>query len=81
MELALFLTPISIPTLKCKLNLVCYIENDRPPEITAEMGLRAKSICEAIYESNACNQVVDYEAVVSGEIEVYQKPINERWDL
>ena len=24
MELALFLTPISIPTLKCKLNLVCY---------------------------------------------------------
>ena len=66
--------------------LECYdfvdaIENDRPPEITAEMGLRAKSICEAIYESNACNQVVDYEAVVSGEIEVYQKPINERWDL
>ncbi len=66
--------------------LECYdfvdaIENNRPPEITAEMGLRAKSICEAIYESNACNQVVDYEAVVSGEIEVYQKPINERWNL
>ena len=38
--------------------LECYdfidaIENDRPPEITAEMGLRAKSICEAIYESSA----------------------------
>jgi len=29
MELALFLTPISIPTLKCKLNLVCYIKKPR----------------------------------------------------
>ena len=66
--------------------LECYdfvdaIENNRPPELDAEVGLRAKSICEAIYESNACGQAVDYEAVVAGNIEVYQKPINERWGL
>lgn len=66
--------------------LECYdfvdaIENNRPPELDAEVGLRAKSICEAIYESNACGQAVDYEAVVAGDIEVYQKPINERWGL
>ncbi|MCY4569008.1 MAG: Gfo/Idh/MocA family oxidoreductase, partial [Candidatus Poribacteria bacterium] len=66
--------------------LECYdfadaIENNRPPELDAEVGLRAKSICEAIYESNACGQAVDYEAVVAGDIEVYQKPINERWNL
>ncbi len=66
--------------------LECYdfvdaIENNRPPELDAEVGLRAKSICEAIYESNACGQAVDYEEVVAGNIEVYQKPINERWSL
>ncbi len=66
--------------------LECYdfvdaIENNRPPELDAEAGLRAKSICEAIYESNACGQAVDYEEVVAGNIEVYQKPINEHWSL
>ncbi len=66
--------------------LECYdfvdaIENNRPPELDAEVGLRAKSICEAIYESNASGQAVDYEEVVAGNIEVYQKPINERWSL
>ncbi len=66
--------------------LECYdfvdaIENNRPPELDAEVGLRAKSICEAIYESNACGQAVEYEEVVAGNIEVYQKPINERWGL
>ena len=66
--------------------LECYdfvdaIENNRPPELDAEIGLRAKSICEAIYESNVCGQAVNYEEVVSGDIEVYQKPINERWGL
>ncbi len=66
--------------------LECYdfvdaIENKRPPELDATVGLRAKSICEAIYESNACGQAVDYEDVVAGKVEVYQKSINERWAL
>ena len=66
--------------LECH-DFVDAIENNRPPELDAEVGLRAKSICEAIYESNACGQAVDYEEVVAGNIEVYQKPINERWNL
>lgn len=66
--------------------LECYdfvdaIENDRSPELDAEMGLRAKAICEAVYESNACGQAVNYEDVVAGKIEVYQKPINAYWGI
>ncbi|GIX06269.1 MAG: oxidoreductase [Candidatus Poribacteria bacterium] len=66
--------------------LECYdfvdaIENGRPPEIPAEEGLRAKAIAEAIYESAAIGAEVSYDAVVSGEIEVYQRPINEHWGL
>lgn len=66
--------------------LECYdfadaIEKGRPPELDAEAGLRAKSICESIYESSACGQVVNFEDVVSGKIETYQKSINERWGL
>ena len=63
--------------------LECYdfvdaTENNRPPELDVEAGLRAKSICEAIYESNACRQAVNCEDVASGDIGVYQKPINEQ---
>ena len=66
--------------------LECYdfvdaIENDREPDITAEMGLKAKSICESIFESGFCGQAVKYDDVVSGKIDAYQKPINEHWEL
>lgn len=66
--------------------LECYdfvdaIENGRAPEIDAEMGLRAKSICESIYESGVSGQAVDFEQVVAGEVNAYQKPIDDRWEL
>jgi len=66
--------------------LECYdfvdaIENNRPPEVTAEMGLRAKSICESIYESGACEQAVKYEDIVAGKVNKYQKPIDDCWGL
>lgn len=66
--------------------LECYdfvdaIENNRPVEVDGELGLRAKAICEAIYESNTCGQVVNYDDVVDGKIDAYQKPINEHWNL
>lgn len=66
--------------------LECYdfvdaIENDREPDISAEMGLKSKSICESIFESGFCGQAVKYDDVVSGEIDAYQKPINEHWNL
>ncbi len=66
--------------------LECYdfvdaIENNRPVEVDGELGLRAKAICEAIYESNACGQAVSYDDVVDGKIDAYQRPINECWNL
>ena len=67
-------------TLECY-DFVDAVENNRPPEIPAEIGLRAKSICEAIYESGAIGEAVSFEDVVSGKIEVYQKPINQHWGL
>ena len=57
------------------------IENGRPPEISAEMGLKAKAVAEAIYESGIADQAVNYDDVVSGKIETYQKPINEKQGL
>lgn len=66
--------------------LECYdfvdaIENDSEPNVTAEMGLKAKSICESIFESGFCGQAVKYDDVVSGKIDAYQKKINEHWNL
>ena len=64
----------------------CYdfldsVEKGRKPEVDGETGLKAKAICEAIYESAYIGQTVRYEDVLNGEIEEYQKPINEYWGL
>lgn len=64
----------------------CYdfldaIQNDREPEVTGEVGLRAKAICEAIYESAYCGQAVKYDDVLSGKIDAYQSAINNYWGL
>lgn len=64
----------------------CYdfldaIQNNREPEVTGEVGLRAKAICEAIYESAYCGQVVKYDDVLSGKIDGYQSAINNYWGL
>ncbi|MBS7656859.1 MAG: Gfo/Idh/MocA family oxidoreductase [Candidatus Bathyarchaeia archaeon] len=66
--------------------LECYdfldaVEKKRKPEVDGEMGLRAKAICESIFESAALGQAVKYDDVLSGKIEEYQKPINEHWGL
>jgi predicted dehydrogenase len=64
----------------------CYdfldaVEKKRKPEVDGEAGLKAKAICEAIFESACIGQAVKYDDVVSGKIEEYQKPINEHWGL
>jgi len=64
----------------------CYdfldaIEKQREPEVDGETGMKAKAICESIYESAYIGQPVRYEDVLSGKIEEYQKPINEHWRL
>jgi predicted dehydrogenase len=66
--------------------LECYdfldaIQNNRPPEVSAEDGMKAKAIAEAIYESACINQVVKVQDVIDGKVENYQRDVNERWGL
>jgi len=66
--------------------LECYdfldaVEKKRKPEVDGETGLKAKAICESIFESATLGQVVRYDDVLGGKIEEYQKPINEHWGL
>jgi UDP-N-acetyl-2-amino-2-deoxyglucuronate dehydrogenase len=66
--------------------LECYdflgaIQTGRQPEVNAETGLRAKSLCEAIYESAAANALVQVKDVIEGRVEEYQRPINDHWGL
>jgi UDP-N-acetyl-2-amino-2-deoxyglucuronate dehydrogenase len=66
--------------------LECYdfvdaVQNNRPPEVTVEDGLKAKAISIAIYEAATTGQTVKVQDVIDGEVEVYQRPINERWNL
>ena len=64
----------------------CYdfldaIQNDREPEVTGEVGMKAKALAESIFESSACGQAVKYDDVLSGKIDAYQRPINEYWGI
>ena len=64
----------------------CYdfldaIQNDRQPEVTGEMGMKAKAICESIFESGVSGKAVKYDDVLSGKIDAYQHPINEHWGI
>jgi len=64
----------------------CYdfldaVEKKRKPEVDGETGMKAKAVCEAIYESAYVGQAVRYDDVLNGKIEEYQKPINEHWSL
>jgi UDP-N-acetyl-2-amino-2-deoxyglucuronate dehydrogenase len=67
-------------TLECY-DFVDAVQNNRPPEVTAEDGLKAKAIAIAIYEAAATGKTVRVADVLNGEVEVYQRPINERWNL
>ncbi len=64
----------------------CYdfldaIQNNRQPEVTGELGMKAKAICESIFESGFSGQAVKYDDVLSGKIDAYQKPINDHWGI
>lgn len=67
-------------------NIECYdfldaIQNNRQPEVTGEVGMKAKAICEAIFESGFSGQAVKYDDVLSGKVDAYQRPINEYWGI
>jgi len=64
----------------------CYdfldaVEKERKPEVDGETGMKAKAICEAIFESAYIGQAVRYDDVLSGKVEGYQRRINEHWGL
>lgn len=67
-------------------SIECYdfldaIQSNRQPEVTGEIGMKAKAICESIFESGACGQAVKYDDVLDGKIDAYQRPINEYWKI
>jgi len=60
----------------------CYdfvdaIRNNRPPDVDATTGMKAKAISESIFESSFLQKAVKYDDVLSGKIEGYQKEIND----
>jgi predicted dehydrogenase len=57
------------------------VRDGRAPEIDGELGLRAKAIALAIYESSATGQAVRISEVVDGTADVYQRPTNEKWGI
>ncbi len=66
--------------------LECYdfaqaVATGRAPEVSAEVGLQAKAVAFAIYESAATGQAVRVADVLSGKIEVYQRWLNEKWGI
>lgn len=66
--------------------LECYdfaqaVATGREVEVSAEVGLRAKAIAFAIYESAATGQAVKVDDVLAGRIEVYQRWLNEKWGI
>lgn len=58
-------------------DFVTAIRDRRPPEVDAQSGLRAKAIAQTLYESALRGEVVRVADVLSGEIDDYQRPIDE----
>jgi UDP-N-acetyl-2-amino-2-deoxyglucuronate dehydrogenase len=67
-------------TIECY-DLLDAIENDRQPEVTGEVGMKAKTICESIFESGFSGQAVKYDDVLAGKVDAYQRPIDEHWGI
>jgi UDP-N-acetyl-2-amino-2-deoxyglucuronate dehydrogenase len=51
------------------------------PEMDGEAGLRAKTLCEACYESATAGKPVKYADVLQGAIDAYQQPIDAFWRI
>lgn len=57
------------------------VTEGRPPEIDAAAGLKAKSVCYALYESMTAGQVVKLADVEAGKVNAYQQPIDDYWGI
>ena len=57
------------------------VAEDRPPEIDAATGLKAKSVCYALYESMTLGRPIQVADVESGKVDAYQRPIDQYWGI
>jgi predicted dehydrogenase len=62
-------------------DFVNAIAEGRKPEMDGRDGLRAKALCEACYESATLGASVDFDAVLAGDIDAFQQPIDAFWEL
>ncbi len=67
-------------TLECY-DFASAVATGRDVEVSAEVGLKAKAIAFAIYESAATGQAVTVDDVLTGKVEVYQRWLNEKWGI
>ncbi len=56
-------------------------EGNPKVEVDGEEAYRSQAVCMAVYESATLQQPVRVEAVRALEVEAYQRPINERWQI
>ncbi len=56
-------------------------EGNPKVEVDGEEAYRSQAVCMAVYESATLQQPVRVEAVMALEVEAYQRPINERWQI
>jgi UDP-N-acetyl-2-amino-2-deoxyglucuronate dehydrogenase len=57
------------------------IATGRKPEMDGFDGLKAKALCESLYESATAGTMVKFDDVLEGRIDAYQKPIDDFWKI
>jgi predicted dehydrogenase len=62
-------------------DFVNAVATGRHPEMGGMEGLRAKTLCEALYESATLGAPVKYDDVLTGKLCGYQAPIDAFWKL
>jgi UDP-N-acetyl-2-amino-2-deoxyglucuronate dehydrogenase len=62
-------------------DFITAIRDRRPVEVPVQQGLLAKAIAQTLYESAARGELVRVADVLSGEIDDYQRGINEALEL
>jgi len=67
-------------TIECW-DFVDAVSKRRPPDVDGWEGLKAKAISMAILESSVAGRSVTMKEVLNGDVEGYQRPLNERWGI
>ena len=67
-------------TLECH-DFATAVATGRAVEVSCEVGLKAKAVAFAIYESAVSGQAVRVDDVLSGKVDAYQRWLNEKWGI